>query len=102
MAPFEVADGSHCEDRAVRSRTVMTDNLVVVVALVVAFATLVTVHVSLIFGLAFRHPLWRAPVAFVIPALAPWWGWQDGMRARSSIWMIGALAYAGALFCARR
>jgi hypothetical protein len=97
-----VPDGSPFEDRTVRSRAVVTGNLGVVVALVLAFATLVTVHVSLIFGLAFRHPVWRAPVAFVIPPLAPWWGWQDGMRARSAIWMIGALVYAGALFCARR
>jgi len=43
-------------------------------------------------GLA-RHSgqWWRGPIAFVVPPLAPVWGWQLGMRSRVYAWA-GALA----------
>ena len=62
-------------------------------ALVLAFAVVVTAHVTLVVGLAGRAPRWRALVALVVPPLAPYWGW-DGLRRRSVLWVAGAVVYA--------
>ena len=62
-------------------------------ALVLAFAIVVTAHVTLVVGLAGRAPRWRALVALLVPPLAPYWGW-DGLRRRSVLWVAGAVVYA--------
>jgi hypothetical protein len=62
-------------------------------ALVLAFAIVVTAHVTLVAGLAGRSPRWRALAALVVPPLAPYWGWV-GLRRRSVLWLAGAAAYA--------
>jgi len=64
--------------------------------LIVAFATLVTVHLALAAGLA-RRNAWRGLLAFVIVPLAPWWGWRERMRVRSILWAVAAVVYGGAL-----
>jgi hypothetical protein len=69
-------------------------DIVVLGSLIGAFAALVTAHVTLALGLARRAPRWRAPVAFVVAPLAPFWGWSAGMRARSSVWVAAAVVYA--------
>jgi len=71
----------------------MTGDEVVVAALVLAFATLVTAHVALVAGLASRRPWWRAPVALIAAPLAPYWGHKERMHARAAVWVAGALAY---------
>jgi hypothetical protein len=71
-----------------------TRDIVAVALMVCAFATLVTAHVTLALGLARRLPRWRAAVAFVVPPLAPWWGWQSRMRIRAGVWIAAAVAYA--------
>jgi hypothetical protein len=75
---------------------------VVLAVLVGAFATLVTAHVTLALGLARRTPRWRAPVAFVVAPLAPWWGWASGMRVRAVVWLAAVTIYAIALAAAGR
>jgi hypothetical protein len=70
-------------------------------ALIGAFATLVTAHVTLAIGLARRTPRWRAPVALVVPPLAPLWGWAAGMRARAIVWLAAVVLYAIATALAR-
>lgn len=72
-------------------------SVVVLAVLVVAFATLVTVHVTLAIGLARRGPRWRALVAFVVAPLAPWWGWQERMRLRGVLWVVAAVVYGASL-----
>lgn len=62
--------------------------------LVIAFAALLTTHVTLTVGLARRIPRWRGVVAFFAPPLAPWWGWQENMRVRGVLWVVGAVCYA--------
>ena len=52
----------------------------VVVTLIVAFALLVTAHVAITYGLAWRPPRWRAAAAFVIAPLAPYWAWRERMK----------------------
>ncbi len=80
----------------------MTRDELAAAALVVAFAALVTVHVTLVVGLARRAPWWRALVALVVAPLAPYWGWQQRLRIRSVVWIVSAVAYAAALIAASR
>jgi hypothetical protein len=61
--------------------------------LVVSFATLVTAHVTIAFGLSRRAPWWRAPVAFVVVPLAPYWALRARMRVRAALWGVAALVY---------
>jgi hypothetical protein len=78
----------------------VTRDAVVLAVLVAAFATLVTVHVTLALGLVRRSPRWRGAVALVVLPLAPWWGWRAGMRARAAIWLVAAPLYAVSLWLA--
>ncbi len=62
--------------------------------LVVSFATWVTAHVTIVFGLSRLTPRWRAPVAFVVVLLAPYWAVRARMYVRAAAWLLGALLYA--------
>lgn len=79
---------------------VMIGDMAVLGVLVVAFATLVTAHVTLAIGLARRPPRWRAAIALLIAPLAPWWGWRERMHIRAFLWLVAAVSYAGALLAA--
>ena len=70
-------------------------DIVLVAALVLAFALLVTVHVTIAVGLVRRHPRWHGLVAFVVAPLAPYWAWREHMRVRSAMWMLALVAYVG-------
>jgi hypothetical protein len=61
--------------------------------LALALAAHVTAHVALLAGLARRRPRWRAVAAFVVPPLAPIWGWNE-MPKRAHAWAIAFAAYA--------
>lgn len=66
---------------------------VVLVALVVSFAALVTAHVALAFGLTLAQPRWRGPLALLVPPLAPYWGMEAGMKRRAGIWVAALSVY---------
>jgi hypothetical protein len=66
---------------------------VIAAALVLAFAVLATVHVTIVAGLLARPPRWRALAALVVAPLAPWWAWAP-MRRRAVTWVASAAAYA--------
>jgi hypothetical protein len=72
----------------------MTHDEWVTLSLVVAFASLLTAHVTIIAGLAARSPRWRAPAAAVVFPLAPYWASRAGMHTRSVAWVASAVAYA--------
>jgi hypothetical protein len=72
----------------------MTRDLLLLGGLVLAFATLVTAHVTLALGLARRRPRWRGLVALVVVPLAPIWGWRERMCVRGALWIASAIAYA--------
>jgi len=76
----------------------MKAELALVVVLVVAFAVLVTVHVTLAFGLLRRRPRWRGVVALFVAPLAPVWGWRERMRVRGVLWIAAAVVYGVALW----
>lgn len=73
----------------------MSDELVVS-TLVFSFALLLTSHIAIVAGLLARRPRFRAPVAFLIAPLAPYWAYREGLRTRAFVWVIGALGYASA------
>lgn len=70
----------------------MKDTFVIVFA-VLAFAVWLTAHVAITFGLARRQPRSRAAIAFVVPPLAPYWAFREGMRVRSIIWVAALVLY---------
>ena len=57
--------------------------------LVVALVT----HVALL-GAVARKTFWRLPLAALVPPLAPYWGWQLGLRKPVIVWWVSVLAYA--------
>lgn len=80
----------------------MTGDEWLTLAVVLAFATLVTVHVMLLTGLLVRQPRWRALAAALVPPLAPVWGVRSGMAGRAGVWIASALAYVVLRWLARR
>jgi hypothetical protein len=66
---------------------------VLIAGVVVAFATLCTVHVAIVVSLLRQHPRWRALVAFVVPPLAPYWALRTGMVIRGGIWIGSVILY---------
>jgi hypothetical protein len=75
-------------------------NIVVVAALNLAFALLVTVHVAIGFGLMRGRSWWRGPVSFVALPLAPYWAWRACMRVRAILWLGALVVYIAARLAA--
>jgi len=75
---------------------------VLVLALVVFFATTVTAHVAIVAGLAVRRPRWRAAAAIMLPLLAPIFAFSERMRIRGAIWCASAVLYGVALALSTR
>ncbi len=73
----------------------------VLAALVLAFATFVTVHVFLAGRLTLRaRPRWRGLLALVVPPLAPLWAFREGWRRSATLWVAAVLAYVVARIAA--
>ena len=70
----------------------MSDGILVG-GLVLAFATLVTVHVAIVLALAWQIPRWRALAALFVPPLAPYWALRSGMVVRGGIWIGSVVLY---------
>jgi hypothetical protein len=68
-------------------------DMILVGAVVLAFALLVTAHLAIAVGLVAKTPRWRAPVALVFAPLAPYWAWREHMRVRAGIWAAGFVIY---------
>jgi hypothetical protein len=67
-------------------------NAILMAALVLGFATLVTTHVYLAGRILLRQrPRWRGLVAFVVPPLALIWALRAGWKAAAAVW-VGAIA----------
>jgi hypothetical protein len=65
-----------------------------------AFATLVTAHVRLLFGLLTRPPRLRALWALVVPPLAPFWAYRENLRGWAMLWAFALVAYGLSLLFA--
>ena len=62
--------------------------------LFVALVCHTVAHVALVGGLAVRRSFGRATLALLMPPLAPYWGWEAGMRKRALLWLGALAAYA--------
>ena len=56
-------------------------------------AAVVTAHLSTVYGLLFRPPRWRAPIAFFLPLLSPYFAFREKLRVRGGAFLVGALVY---------
>lgn len=71
--------------------------------LILAFATLATVHVALAARLTlYTRPRWRGVVALVVPPLAPLWAFREGWRWSAFLWIAAVLIYLVASVAAWR
>ena len=61
--------------------------------LVLAFASLVTVHVALSYRVGALGPRWRGFLALLVPPAAPIWGFLLGLRLLPGLWMAFAVGY---------
>ena len=65
-----------------------------------SFGLLLASHVALSFGLALLGPWHRGLVAFLVPPLAPYWGYNGKLHARSLLWIVALLTHAACLIAA--
>ena len=67
-------------------------DFVVLAALLVSFATLLTTHLVIAVRLGWRtRPRYRGLVALLVPPLAPWWAYQQRWWRLVLLW-VGAVA----------
>ena len=67
-------------------------DFVVLAALLLSFATLLTTHVAIAVRLTWRaRPRYRGVVALLVPPLAPWWAYEQRWRRMALVWL-GAVA----------
>ena len=59
-----------------------------------ALAVFVAAHLALVAGLARRHAWGRALLALLVPPLAPWWGYREGMRVAAIAWCAALALYS--------
>jgi len=71
-------------------------------SLVLTFATFITAHVTIVYGLASRPPRSRALVAFLVAPLGLYWAARERMWVRAAAWVAGAVGYGVARWLARR
>jgi hypothetical protein len=67
---------------------------VLAVALAIDLLAFAGAHLSLLGSLIARPPRYRGFVALLVPPLAPYWGWQDGIKARVFVWTAALGLYA--------
>jgi uncharacterized membrane protein YgaE (UPF0421/DUF939 family) len=58
------------------------------IALAVSLGLLLATHVALSFGLGRKGPWQRGLIAFLVPPLAPFWGYHGKLHARSLLWIV--------------
>jgi len=57
-------------------------------------------HVALSVGLAMLGPWQRGLIAFVVPPLAPFWGYSGKLHTRSLLWIISLVTHVACLTAA--
>lgn len=76
---------------------------IVLAALLLAFATFVTIHVAIAVRLVLRKDdRWRGALVWIVPPLAPLWALQRGWRTSTVIWVSSVIVYGVALIAALR
>jgi len=67
------------------------------IALAVALVVFATIHATLAAGLARRGAYLRAALALLVPPLAPFWGYQAGLRRAAWAWGAALALYTALL-----
>jgi hypothetical protein len=66
-------------------------------AFALGLATLITVHVSLVWRFLWLRPRWRGLVALVVPPLAVIWAFRAGWKRSATLWVGAVCVYLAAL-----
>ena len=77
-------------------------NLLPIVVPALLLGAFVTTHVALSAFVALASPRWRGLLAFVVPPLAPYWGWRANRRRLAALWIAAFAGYAIALVLSLR
>lgn len=57
-------------------------------------------HVTLVIGLLRRAPWWRGLIALFVPPLAPYWGYEEKLRGRVTLWVASLAVYVASVTAA--
>ncbi len=68
--------------------------------LAASLGLLLASHVALSVGLAMLGPWQRGVIAFVVPPLAPFWGYNGKLHTRSLLWIIALVSHVACLTAA--
>ena len=74
------------------------------VALVLCFASWLTVHLAITAELLRRTPRWPGLLC-LLPPLSPWaphWALRQGMHRRAALWIVSCAGYLALLYAAQR
>jgi len=75
-------------------------DLALMLGLAASLGLLLASHVALSVGLAVLGPWHRGLIAFVVPPLAPFWGYNGKLHARSLLWIVSLVAHVACLTAA--
>ncbi len=70
---------------------------ILMAALILGLATLVTAHVSLSWRLFRRRPRWHGLAGLVVPPLAVIWAFRAGWKGTAFVWLGAVAVYLVAL-----
>ncbi|HKO49256.1 MAG TPA: hypothetical protein VJV79_16095 [Polyangiaceae bacterium] len=75
-------------------------DLALMLGLAASLGLLLASHVALSVGLAVLGPWHRGLIAFVVPPLAPFWGYSGKLHARSLLWILSFVTHLACLTAA--
>jgi hypothetical protein len=75
-------------------------DLILMAALTLGLATLITTHVSLVWRLFRLKPRWRGLVALLVPPLGVIWALREGWKRTAGLWIGAVAVYLVALIAA--
>jgi hypothetical protein len=75
-------------------------DLALMLGLAASLGLLLASHVALSVGLGLRGPWHRGLIAFLVPPLAPFWGYHGKLHARSVVWIASLVAHVACVTAA--
>jgi len=75
-------------------------DLALMLGLATSLGLLLASHVALSVGLGALGPWYRGLIAFVVPPLAPFWGYNGKLHARSLLWILSLVTHVACLTAA--
>jgi len=75
-------------------------DLALMFGLSASFGLLLASHVALSVGLFLLGPWYRGLIAFVVPPLAPFWGYYGKLHTRALLWVLALVTHVACLTAA--